>query len=98
MQCVLGIRYVLLTAYLLLAFRIREHYPGQGGLEAIGGSDIDSAVVAVFVSLIWHTQSLREEIDRYGILMCCRLCIIIVQCNLLFVQLHYISYSYVPFE
>ena len=30
----------------------------------IGGADLDDAVIAVFSALLWHTQALREELDK----------------------------------
>ncbi|XP_077868975.1 zinc finger ZZ-type and EF-hand domain-containing protein 1-like [Saccoglossus kowalevskii] len=35
-------------------------------LPSMGGANIDTAVKAVFAAVLWHTQELREEIDKYS--------------------------------
>ena len=35
-------------------------------LPAVGGEALSEVVSAVFAALIWHTQSLREELEKYG--------------------------------
>ncbi|XP_071105472.1 zinc finger ZZ-type and EF-hand domain-containing protein 1-like isoform X1 [Haliotis cracherodii] len=34
-------------------------------VSTVGGEEVDSAVTAIFAALLWHTQQLREEVDRY---------------------------------
>ena len=41
-------------------YRCRENNTGP----KVGGADVEETVRAVFAALIWHTQSLREEIDK----------------------------------
>ena len=43
--------------------RCRDHYTSTTSL--IGGGDVDETIIAVFSALLWHTQSLREDIDKY---------------------------------
>ena len=33
---------------------------------AVGGEDMDEAIWAVFSALVWHTQQLREDMDKFG--------------------------------
>ena len=32
----------------------------------LGGEDVKQAVIAVFTALLWHTQTLREDVDKLG--------------------------------
>lgn len=32
----------------------------------IGGEDVTSAVTSVFAALLWHTQSLRDDVEKIG--------------------------------
>lgn len=41
--------------------RCREQ---QKGLQ-VGGETIEDAVIAVFAALIWHTQQLREDLQKF---------------------------------
>ncbi|XP_076459760.1 zinc finger ZZ-type and EF-hand domain-containing protein 1-like isoform X2 [Babylonia areolata] len=38
-----------------------EHKPKT----AVGGEDVDAAVWAVFAALVWHTQQLRQDMDKF---------------------------------
>jgi hypothetical protein len=31
----------------------------------VGGDTVESAVLAVFAALIWHTQQLREDLQKF---------------------------------
>ena len=35
-------------------------------LPQVGGEALTDVVSTVFAALIWHTQSLREELEKYG--------------------------------
>ncbi|XP_071131694.1 zinc finger ZZ-type and EF-hand domain-containing protein 1-like [Mytilus edulis] len=48
-------------APLRLIEKCRDH---NKGLQ-VGGETIENAVIAVFTSLIWHTQQLREDLQKY---------------------------------
>ena len=37
----------------------------RANLQALGGATLDEACRAVFAALLWHSQSLREEVTRY---------------------------------
>ena len=32
----------------------------------MGGEKVTSAVLAVFSALVWHTQQLREDLEKFG--------------------------------
>ena len=32
----------------------------------MGGESVDAAVTAVFAALVWHTQQLRDDLEKYG--------------------------------
>jgi hypothetical protein len=32
----------------------------------MGGESVTAAVIAVFCALVWHTQQLREDLEKYG--------------------------------
>ena len=42
--------------------RCRDHAPSSG----LGGATVDNAVKAVFAALLWHTQTLREDLEKIG--------------------------------
>ena len=50
----------------ILCCRVRERQSVKCVSQSQPGSDIDDVIIAVFADLIWHTQSLREEINAYG--------------------------------
>ena len=52
--------------YCILWLRIRQHSCVLGTNLSVGGREVTEAIMAIFAALIWHTQSLREEIDAYG--------------------------------
>ncbi|XP_050394804.1 zinc finger ZZ-type and EF-hand domain-containing protein 1 [Patella vulgata] len=37
----------------------------RSNVGKVGGEDVDVAVVSVFLALLWHTQQLREDLERY---------------------------------
>ena len=45
-----------------LYFRAKEH---SKSLQ-VGGEHVDAAVTAVFAALVWHTQQLRDDFEKYG--------------------------------
>ena len=47
---------------LFISFRCQERNRSQ----KIGGKELDEAVLAVCAALVWHTQTLREDISKYG--------------------------------
>ena len=48
------------TLLSLFAARCRQ----QCKAPRVGGEELDDTVTAVFSSLLWHTQTLREEVDK----------------------------------
>lgn len=38
----------------------------QSKILPMGGENVASAVLAVFCALVWHTQQLREDLEKYG--------------------------------
>ena len=47
------------------ACRCVEHGVSGGGTQ-LGGEEVTQATTAVFAALVWHTQALREDLQKYG--------------------------------
>ena len=47
----------------LLIIRCSQHHSRH---QLMGGDDINQTVHAVFAALLWHTQVLWEDVERYG--------------------------------
>ncbi|KAL8625230.1 hypothetical protein ACOMHN_029988 [Nucella lapillus] len=41
--------------------KCQEHKPKA----AVGGEEVDAAIWAVFAALVWHTQQLRQDLDKF---------------------------------
>ena len=53
----------------------------------MGGDAVESAVMAVFAALIWHTQQLREDLQKFIgknkniIIQKCAFCLRMIMCT-----------------
>lgn len=36
------------------------------GSVAVGGPEVDAAVISVFAALVWHAQQLRDDMDKFS--------------------------------
>ena len=45
--------------------KCRETFKAKNQQIQVGGAGVTRAVTSLFTSLVWHSQSLREELDRY---------------------------------
>jgi len=50
----------------MLCCRCKEHHFGSNQNMCIGSPVVYKALVHVFCALLWHTQALHDDIDRYG--------------------------------
>lgn len=45
-------------------FAVFHRCQNQVQAPQMGGDDMNEAVISVFAALLWHTQILREELDK----------------------------------
>ncbi len=43
-----------------------QHCQGATPGPALGGKEISDTITAVFAALLWHTQQLRDDTEKYG--------------------------------